>query len=112
MRAAAFEGPVDDADREISATRRSSGRRSSPTCADAGGLVWAGRDYPAARVPLRSASPDSFTIVDVSTGTLLGLEERERAFTSMPVPPNVAGWGGAPVYLIQQPLGVLNGNNR
>ena len=84
VRAAAFEGPVDDADREIlgdEALERAAelpDLRKTPA-----GYVWAGRDYPAARVPLRSASPDSFTIVDVSTGTLLGLEERERAFTTI-----------------------------
>ena len=33
------------------------------------GWVWAGKDYPAARVPLRSTSPDSFTVIDASTGT-------------------------------------------
>jgi DEAD/DEAH box helicase domain-containing protein len=47
------------------------------------GYVWAGRDYPAARIALRSSSPDSFTVVDVSSGTLLGLVERERAYGSV-----------------------------
>ena len=28
------------------------------------GCVWAGRDYPAARISLRSASPESFTVVE------------------------------------------------
>ena len=84
VRAAAFEAPIDDADREIlgdAALERAAelpDLRKTPA-----GYVWAGRDYPAARVPLRSASPDSFTIVDVSTGTLLGLDERERAFTTI-----------------------------
>jgi DEAD/DEAH box helicase domain-containing protein len=34
-------------------------------------------------VPLRSTSPDSFTVVDGSTGTLLGLVERERAYSTV-----------------------------
>jgi DEAD/DEAH box helicase domain-containing protein len=82
--AAAFEAPIDDADRatlgdealeraphvpELQQTRR--------------GWVWAGKDYPAARTALRSASADAFTVVDGSTGQLLGLVERERAYTTV-----------------------------
>ncbi|MGH2834511.1 MAG: DEAD/DEAH box helicase [Solirubrobacteraceae bacterium] len=40
-------------------------------------------DYPAARVSLRSASPDSFQIVDVSTGELLGSTEAARAHSTI-----------------------------
>jgi DEAD/DEAH box helicase domain-containing protein len=40
-------------------------------------------DYPAARVSLRSASPDSFAIVDVSSGELLGTVESMRAHTTV-----------------------------
>ncbi len=40
-------------------------------------------DYPAARVSLRSASPDSFAIVDVSSGELLGSVESARAHTTV-----------------------------
>jgi DEAD/DEAH box helicase domain-containing protein len=47
------------------------------------GYVWKGRDYPAARISLRSGDPESFSIVDVSTGSLLGLAERERAYTTV-----------------------------
>ena len=36
-------------------------------------------DYPAARVSLRSASPDSVAVVDVSSGELLGTVETSRA---------------------------------
>jgi DEAD/DEAH box helicase domain-containing protein len=82
--AAAFEAPVDDADR--------------PTLGDAAleraphvpelrhtrhGWVWAGKDFPAARTTLRSASGDSFTVVDASTGTVLGIVERERAYSTV-----------------------------
>jgi DEAD/DEAH box helicase domain-containing protein len=34
-------------------------------------------------VPLRSTSPDSFSIVDTSTGSVLGLVERERAYSTV-----------------------------
>mgnify|MGYP003298617635 CR=1 FL=1 len=37
------------------------------------GYVWAGRDYPAARVSLRSTGPEAFTIVEGSTGAILGI---------------------------------------
>jgi DEAD/DEAH box helicase domain-containing protein len=47
------------------------------------GFVWAGRDHPAARVPLRSADADSFAIVDASTGDVLGLVERSRAYSTV-----------------------------
>jgi DEAD/DEAH box helicase domain-containing protein len=39
-------------------------------------------DYPAARVSLRSASPDSFAVVDTRSGELLGTVEAARAFTT------------------------------
>jgi DEAD/DEAH box helicase domain-containing protein len=39
--------------------------------------------YPAAAVSLRSASPDSFAIVDVSSGELLGTTESARAHTTI-----------------------------
>ena len=47
------------------------------------GIVWGGRDHPAARVPLRSADADAFSIVDASTGAMLGLVERARAYTTV-----------------------------
>jgi len=34
------------------------------------GIVWGGREHPAARVPLRSTDADSFSIVDGSTGAV------------------------------------------
>lgn len=37
-------------------------------------------DYPAARVALRSASADSFALVDMSSGELIGSVEAERAY--------------------------------
>ena len=45
--------------------------------------MWTGKDYPAARTPLRSASNDPFTIVDGETGTVLGIAERERAYSTV-----------------------------
>ena len=38
---------------------------------------------PAARISLRSGDAEAFSIVDASTGSLLGLAERERAYTTV-----------------------------
>ncbi|HMB18753.1 MAG TPA: DEAD/DEAH box helicase [Gaiellaceae bacterium] len=84
VRAAAFEGPLDDADAETlgpEALERAAllpELRRTPR-----GYVWAGRDYPAGRFGLRSATPDTFTVVDAVTGSLLGLVERERAYSTV-----------------------------
>jgi DEAD/DEAH box helicase domain-containing protein len=51
-----------------------------------GGHVYVPRradDYPAARVSLRSASPDNFAIVDVSSGELIGTTEAARAHSTV-----------------------------
>jgi DEAD/DEAH box helicase domain-containing protein len=48
----------------------------------AAGFVWAGRDYPAARVSLRSASPDPVLVVEAGDGSVLGTLERERAYST------------------------------
>src|SRR3954447_27002792 len=81
---AAFEAPLDDADRDVlgdTALERAAllpDLKHTPA-----GYVWAGRDYPAARVPLRSTSPDSFSVIDTSSGSVLGQVERERAFSTV-----------------------------
>ncbi len=81
---AAFEAPLDDADREILGDEALERAAALPELKQTPrGYVWAGRDYPAARVPLRSTSPDSFTVVDTSSGSVLGLVERERAYSTV-----------------------------
>src|ERR671935_2077532 len=83
VRAAAFEAPLDDADRAVLGDEALERAAALPELKRTkAGYVWAGRDYPAARVPLRSTSPDAFAVVDVSTGAVLGLVERERAFST------------------------------
>ena len=84
VRAAAFEAPLDERDTETlgpEALERAA-QISDLRKTDAG-FVWAGRDYPAGRFGLRSATPDSFTVVDTATGSLLGLVERERAYSTV-----------------------------
>ncbi len=81
--AAAYEGPIDDADRETlgdGALERAAALpelRRTPR-----GFVWAGRDFPAARLSLRSASPDPVVVVEASMGSVLGTLERERAYSA------------------------------
>jgi DEAD/DEAH box helicase domain-containing protein len=86
---AAYEGPLERGDAEFFGPRWE---------AHAEALVSAGllrkraedqfvlrrpADYPAARVSLRSSSPDSFAIVDVSSGELLGQTEAARAHSTV-----------------------------
>jgi len=82
--AAAFEAPVDDADRAILGDEALERAPLVPELRHTrNGWVWASRDAPAARTPLRSSSADAFTVVDASTGALLGLVERERAYSTV-----------------------------
>ncbi|HEX6700238.1 MAG TPA: Zn-binding domain-containing protein, partial [Gaiellaceae bacterium] len=82
--AAAFEAPLDDADRATLGDEALERAAILPELKHTkAGYVWAGRDYPAARVALRSATADAFTVVDAATGTLLGLVERERAYSTV-----------------------------
>jgi DEAD/DEAH box helicase domain-containing protein len=82
--AAAFEGPITDADAETlgaEAVARAAGLpelERTPA-----GLVWSGRDYPAARISLRSGDTEAFTVVDEASGAVLGLVERERAWSTV-----------------------------
>jgi DEAD/DEAH box helicase domain-containing protein len=84
VRAAAFEAPLDDRDREVLGDAALERAAVLPDLKQTkAGFVWAGRDYPAAKVSLRSTGPDAFTIVEGSSGTVLGIAERERAFTTV-----------------------------
>jgi DEAD/DEAH box helicase domain-containing protein len=87
VRSAAFEAPLDERDRQ---TLGPEALERAQALADAGelkrtsaGYVWAGRDYPAAHVPLRSTNPDSFAVIENTTGTVLGMVERERAYSTV-----------------------------
>jgi DEAD/DEAH box helicase domain-containing protein len=81
---AAHEGPLDAEDAETLGPRW---RAYAELLVSRGDLVERGgrfvlrhpEDFPAARVSLRSASPDSVTVVDVSSGELLGTMEASRA---------------------------------
>jgi len=84
VRAAAFEAPLDDADRELLGDAALERAAALPELQKTNaGYVWAGRDYPAARISLRSTGLESFTIVEGSTGTMLGIVEQERAYSTV-----------------------------
>jgi DEAD/DEAH box helicase domain-containing protein len=82
--AAAYEAPIDSKDSETlggEALRRAA---SLPELEHTpAGYVWKGRDYPAARVSLRSGDAEAFTVVEGETGSLLGLVERDRAYSTV-----------------------------
>jgi DEAD/DEAH box helicase domain-containing protein len=81
--AAAFEQPIGEDDAEVlgeAALERAAAlaergllRRTSL------GYMWAGRDYPAGRLSLRSTSAGAVTVVVEETGEVLGTVEEERA---------------------------------
>jgi len=84
VRAAAFEGPIraeDAATLGPAAVERAA--VLPELAATPAGFVWTGRDSPAARVSLRSGDTDAFVVVDAGSGALLGLVERERAYSTV-----------------------------
>jgi DEAD/DEAH box helicase domain-containing protein len=82
--AAAFEAPIDDADRATLGDEALERAAQIPELQHTPrGWVWAGKDYPAGRTSLRSTTPDSFTVIDATTGALLGTVERERAYSTV-----------------------------
>ncbi len=84
VRAAAFEAPLDDDDRAVLGEEALERAALLPDLRKTkSGYVWAGKDYPAAQTNLRSASADSFMVVEAETGTVLGIVERERAYSTV-----------------------------
>ena len=90
---AAYEGPLEHGDAEFLGPRWeahaealvSAGllRARTPPGGRQMYVLRRADDYPAAKVSLRSASPDSFAIVDVSSGELLGQTEAARAHSTI-----------------------------
>jgi DEAD/DEAH box helicase domain-containing protein len=82
--AAAFEAPLDDRDAETLGAETLRRAEVLPELErTSAGFVWKGRDYPAARVSLRSGDAEAFTVVEGQTGSLLGLVERDRAYSTV-----------------------------
>jgi DEAD/DEAH box helicase domain-containing protein len=85
---AAHEAPLSDADEPyLGAIWRERAERLAEAGLlrrRAGGYVLAeAEDYPAARVTLRSASPDSFALVEAGSGEMLGTVEAARAYATI-----------------------------
>jgi DEAD/DEAH box helicase domain-containing protein len=84
VRSAAYEAPIDERDRELlggealEAAAHDPELRQTPR-----GIVWAGKTTPAAGVAMRSADLESFTVVDATTGSVLGHVERSRAYSTV-----------------------------
>ena len=85
--AAAYEMPLTDSDEEIFGE---GWRGRAEALVSAGELRASGArflprrsGFPASRIPLRSASADSVTVIERESGELLGLVEAERAFTTV-----------------------------
>jgi DEAD/DEAH box helicase domain-containing protein len=87
VRAAAFEAPLDEADAETlgpeAVIRAEALAETGELRRTKAGYVWAGKDYPAARLSLRSSTPDAITIVEEETGSVLGVVELERAYSTV-----------------------------
>jgi DEAD/DEAH box helicase domain-containing protein len=87
VRAAAFEAPLDEADAEAlgpeALVRAEALAEAGELRRTKAGFVWAGRDYPAARLSLRSSTPDAITIVEREAGSVLGVVELERAYSTV-----------------------------
>jgi DEAD/DEAH box helicase domain-containing protein len=90
---AAYEGPLERGDTEFFGPRWEAHaealvgagllRARTPSGREQVYVPRRADDYPAAKVSLRSASPDSFAIVDVSSGELLGQTEAARAYSTV-----------------------------
>ncbi len=85
--AAAYEAPLDAEDAEtLGGQLETHARRlvAAGELRERGGRYLPRRPgFPAAEVSLRSASPDSFTVIDAEAGELLGFVEAERAFSTV-----------------------------
>src|SRR3954453_14888975 len=84
VRAAAFEAPLDDDDR---ATLGDEALERAALLPDLkltkSGYVWAGRHYPPGQFGFARTTPDTFAVVEAQSGTVLGIVERERAYSTV-----------------------------
>ncbi|HEX4463192.1 MAG TPA: DEAD/DEAH box helicase [Solirubrobacterales bacterium] len=87
MVAAAYELPLSEADAEVFGPEwreRAQRLMAAGELRQAGGRIMPrSSEFVAAKVPLRSASPDSVAVVERESGEMLGLVESERAFTTI-----------------------------
>jgi DEAD/DEAH box helicase domain-containing protein len=83
VRAAAFEAPISESDRatlgDAALARAELLAQNGELVRGPAGYAWAGKDYPAGKLSLRSASRGTVAVVEESTGQVLGTVEEERA---------------------------------
>ena len=84
---AAFEAPLDDRDAVFLGSealdRAEALVETGELKKTKAGFVWSGREYPAARFSLRSTSPESYAVVESESGSVLGLVEKQRAYSTV-----------------------------
>src|SRR5262249_50064716 len=87
MVAAAYEMPLSEEDADIFGPgwrERAERLVSAGQLRQAAGRVMPrSSEFVAAKIPLRSASPDSVAVIERDSGEMLGLVEAERAFTTI-----------------------------
>ena len=87
LRAAAHELPLVPADDEVLGAGALSAAEALVEAGELvrtpGGLAWRGAGSPAGQVSLRSGSTDAVAVVERASGTLLGMLEQERAFSTV-----------------------------
>jgi DEAD/DEAH box helicase domain-containing protein len=85
--AAAYEAPLDREDHELLGPELSEHAQRLVAAGELrernGRFLPRRAGFPAAAISLRSASPDSFTVIDAEAGELLGFVEAERAFSTV-----------------------------
>ncbi len=84
VRAAAYEAPIVDEDASTLGPEAVRAAHDDPELKHTpAGIVWGGKDHPAAGISLRSSEPDAFTVVNGGSGDVLGLVERSRAYSTV-----------------------------
>ena len=82
--AAAYEAPIDEADAATLGSEAVTRAALLPELRRTpAGWVWGGRDHPAGRVSLRSGDTEAFTVVEAVEGGVLGVVERDRAYSTV-----------------------------
>jgi DEAD/DEAH box helicase domain-containing protein len=85
--AAAYEAPLEPGDRETLGTDFETYAKRLVSAGELrerdGRYLPRKPGFPAGRVSLRSASPDSFTVLEAEAGEILGFVEAERAFSTV-----------------------------
>jgi DEAD/DEAH box helicase domain-containing protein len=87
LTAAAYEAPLEARDRDILGEEFETYARRMVSAGELrerdGRFLPRRPGFPAAKVSLRSASPDSFAVIETDAGEVLGFVEAERAFSTV-----------------------------